>query len=52
MSALLTFQESIGSEVQILRNFVTEADVICATIVNQPVETAVGAKEEINGGCL
>ena len=34
MSVLLTFQESIVSDYHILRNIVSETDVICDTIEN------------------
>jgi hypothetical protein len=35
MSALLTFQESIVSEVPDLRNFMSDPVIICATIKKQ-----------------
>ena len=36
MSVLLTFQESIVSEMLILRNFISGPDLICATFANMP----------------
>ncbi len=39
MSVLLTFQESIASEMQFWRNFISDTDLFCATFGNSPRAT-------------